>query len=143
MKRKEDIKKIYRLKEEGMFLGVCAGLANYFGIDANLVRLIFILLIVDGGSGIWIYLFLALLLPKKSGGNVEINTEKIKEIAKDIGEKTKLLSKEKKDGSFLGIVLIIFGLAALLNQILPINLKLWPLVLIILGLYLVLKQKEK
>lgn len=57
MERKVEVKKIYRLKEEGMFLGVCAGLADYFGIDANLVRLIFILLIVDGGSGIWIYLF--------------------------------------------------------------------------------------
>lgn len=146
MKKKDEIRKIYRLKEEGMFLGVCAGLAEYFEIDANLVRLIFIFLTVGGGSGVLIYLFLALILPSKLEGKVEISKKRIKELAKDIGEKTKLFSKNRENGSFLGMVLVIFGLTALLNQILPIDLQwhwFWPAVLIISGLYLILKQREK
>lgn len=144
MKEKKEIKKIYRLKEKGMFLGVCAGLADYFNIDANLVRLVFIFLIVGGGSGILIYLFLALILPKKSEEKVEISKKRIKELAKDIGEKAKFLGKNKESGNFLGIVLMIFGLTALLNQIFPTDLHwFWPAILIISGLYLILKQREK
>ncbi|GKV88956.1 MULTISPECIES: envelope stress response membrane protein PspC [Pectobacterium] len=41
-------KKLYRLPEEGMLKGVCAGLARYFDVPVKLVRLITVLSIFFG-----------------------------------------------------------------------------------------------
>ena len=42
--------------------GVCGGLAEYFGIDATLVRLALILFCLAGGSGILAYIIAALVM---------------------------------------------------------------------------------
>lgn len=44
--------------------GVCGGLAEYLGMDATIVRVIYALLVLFGGVGILLYLILALLMPK-------------------------------------------------------------------------------
>ena len=44
--------------------GVCGGLAEYFGIDATIVRVIYALLVICGGVGVLLYLLLMLLMPK-------------------------------------------------------------------------------
>lgn len=43
--------------------GVCGGLADYFGIDSTVVRLVFVLLIAVGGSGIFLYLVAWIIVP--------------------------------------------------------------------------------
>lgn len=46
--------------------GVCGGLAEYFGLDASLVRLLFvIMLFASGGSSFLLYLVLSFVLPKE------------------------------------------------------------------------------
>ncbi|MBQ5626329.1 MAG: PspC domain-containing protein [Paludibacteraceae bacterium] len=47
-----------------MIAGVCGGLAEYLGMDATIVRVIYALLVLFGGVGILLYLILALLMPK-------------------------------------------------------------------------------
>ncbi len=47
-----------------MIAGVCGGLADYFGIDPTIVRIIFVVLALAGGPGILIYLALWVILPK-------------------------------------------------------------------------------
>ncbi|MDD2772770.1 MAG: PspC domain-containing protein [Elusimicrobiales bacterium] len=42
-------KKLYRSRANRTFLGICGGLAEYFGKDATLFRLIFLLLLVCTG----------------------------------------------------------------------------------------------
>ena len=37
------MKRLTRNSREGMFLGVCAGIADYFGIDPTLVRLVWVI----------------------------------------------------------------------------------------------------
>lgn len=59
-------RKLCKSKENRLVCGVCAGLARYFGVDATLVRLIFAALTVIGGSGIWLYLIAALIMPDES-----------------------------------------------------------------------------
>lgn len=50
-------------KTNKKILGVCAGLANWTGIDAMIIRLIFAVATVVGiGSPIWIYILLAMIL---------------------------------------------------------------------------------
>jgi phage shock protein PspC (stress-responsive transcriptional regulator) len=49
-------------KASGKVFGVCAGIGNYFGIDAMLVRIGFVLATLLGfGSPILIYLAIALI----------------------------------------------------------------------------------
>jgi phage shock protein C len=52
-------KRLFRLPEEGMLGGVCAGLAAYFGLDVVWVRLGFVLLTFF--TGIWFFVWLTLL----------------------------------------------------------------------------------
>ena len=47
-----------------MIAGVCGGLAEYLGMDATIVRVIYAVLVLFGGVGILLYLILALLMPK-------------------------------------------------------------------------------
>ena len=49
-----------------MLAGVCGGVAEYFNVDANVVRLIWVALCFAGTAGFWLYVAAALLLPKKS-----------------------------------------------------------------------------
>ncbi len=49
-------------KSRGKIMGVCAGIANYFGIDTTLVRVAFGLAAILGfGSAIIVYLLIGLI----------------------------------------------------------------------------------
>ncbi len=59
-----ETKKLYRSKTDKMISGVCGGLAQYFGVDATVVRLVFALLVFFGvGSGVLLYIILAIVVP--------------------------------------------------------------------------------
>ena len=57
-------KKLYRSKTNKKIFGVCGGLAEYFEIDATIVRLILALLVVFAGFGVLAYLIAALIMPE-------------------------------------------------------------------------------
>lgn len=61
-------KRLVRPKDGRMAAGVCAGLAAYFGIDVNLVRLGFGVFTVFYGLGILIYLIAWAILPEEGDG---------------------------------------------------------------------------
>jgi phage shock protein C len=46
-----------------MVAGVCGGLAEYFNVDATLIRVLFLVLAVVGGSGLVIYLLMWIIVP--------------------------------------------------------------------------------
>ena len=48
-----------------MFLGVFAGLGRTFGVEPLLLRLCWLFSVLFFGSGVLIYLFLAILMPKE------------------------------------------------------------------------------
>ena len=58
-------KRLLRLRNGRMAAGVCAGLAAYFKVDVNLVRLGFGILTVFYGLGIIIYLIAWAILPEE------------------------------------------------------------------------------
>ena len=59
-------KVLFKNKEDGMIFGVCAGLSDATGIDVSLVRIAtFIGAIATGSIVFWLYLLLAIFLPKK------------------------------------------------------------------------------
>ncbi|KAA3659261.1 MAG: PspC domain-containing protein [Chloroflexi bacterium] len=57
-------KKLTRPMDNRMVAGVCAGLANYFNIDPTIVRLLFVILGLVGGSAVLIYLVLWIVMPE-------------------------------------------------------------------------------
>ncbi len=57
-------KRLYRDTDSAVIAGVASGLGHYFGIDPILIRLIFIIIVLAGGSGIIIYLILWFIIPE-------------------------------------------------------------------------------
>ncbi len=57
-------KKLYRSNERKIF-GVCGGIAEYFDFDPTLVRVIWALLSLSGGTGAILYLAAALLMENR------------------------------------------------------------------------------
>lgn len=55
-------KRLYKSRRNRKIAGVCGGLARFFGIDAGLVRLVWVIIVLAGGSGILLYAVLALVL---------------------------------------------------------------------------------
>jgi phage shock protein PspC (stress-responsive transcriptional regulator) len=55
--------RLYKIRDGAMISGVCNGIAAYFGIDPTIVRLIFVLLAIIWGTGIWLYIILAFIVP--------------------------------------------------------------------------------
>ncbi|MFC5937973.1 PspC domain-containing protein [Corynebacterium choanae] len=54
---------LHRSATQKMIAGVCGGLAESFGVDVNLVRLLFILSLFLPGTQVIIYLVLWVLFP--------------------------------------------------------------------------------
>jgi phage shock protein PspC (stress-responsive transcriptional regulator) len=62
-------KRLLRLRNGRMVAGVCAGLAAYFKVDVNLVRLAFGVFTVFYGLGIVAYLIAWAILPEEGADN--------------------------------------------------------------------------
>ncbi len=60
--------KLTRSRSNKMIAGVCGGLAQQFNIDANLLRILFVLGAIFLQFGWLIYIALWLLLPYEDGG---------------------------------------------------------------------------
>lgn len=85
-------KKLYRSETDIMVGGVCGGLAEYFNIDSTIIRLIFVLILLSGGSGILVYIVLWIVLPTQSSVDLP-SDEVVNQNAKEIKEKVKSSSK--------------------------------------------------
>ena len=50
-----------------MIGGVCAGIADYLGLDPTIVRIVWVLMLFFAGFGILLYLILLIIMPKAIG----------------------------------------------------------------------------
>lgn len=57
-------KRLYRSEQNKMFLGVCGGIGEYFGIDPTIIRLGWALLACSG-TGIIAYFIAAVIIPTR------------------------------------------------------------------------------
>jgi phage shock protein C len=62
----EQVKRLYRSRQDRMIGGVCGGLGDYFGIDPTLVRLLFVFGTLMGFQGLLAYLVLLIVVPEAS-----------------------------------------------------------------------------
>ena len=58
-------KKLYRSRKDKKICGVCAGLAQYLGMDPTVMRLIAVLLALFVGGGLIAYIVCALVIPEE------------------------------------------------------------------------------
>ena len=64
------MERLHRSRKNKVILGVCGGLAEYFRIDATLIRIVCILVTMSG-VGFFIYVIAALIMPEDRGYSVE------------------------------------------------------------------------
>lgn len=61
-------KRLCKARGHRMICGVCGGVAEYFGIDPTVVRLIFVALCAGWGSGLLAYIVAACIMPEPPAG---------------------------------------------------------------------------
>ncbi len=57
-------RRLYRIQEGAMIAGVCNGIAAYMNIDPTLVRIAFVLLTIFWGTGVIVYIVMAIVVPE-------------------------------------------------------------------------------
>jgi phage shock protein C len=58
-------KRLYRSRGDRRVAGVCAGVADYLGVDATLVRIAWVLFAIAGGPGVLLYIIMAAIVPEE------------------------------------------------------------------------------
>lgn len=140
-------RKLYRSRKEKMIGGVAGGLAEYFEIDPTLVRIIFIVSLFLGGSGILAYIILWILVPEEPYvmSSNETQEKTADQNAKEDSQYKDAYEEQRgRRRNVLGAILIIIGAMFLANNLIPRFHfgDYWPLILIILGIVVLINSKK-
>jgi len=138
-------KRLYRDTDEGVVSGVSAGLAHYFNIDPVIIRVLWIVLVLIGGSGVLAYIIAWIAIPeaKTTAQKLQMrgqsaNLDNIKAFADSVKEEAKTgfkrASQSVKDsmkksnnvivdilkifGKIIGLVIFIGGILGLVSLVL-------------------------
>lgn len=130
-------KKLQRDTNHKVIGGVCAGLADYFGMDASLLRLLLAFMILFAGTGFWLYIILWIVMP---AGTSQTTSDTVDAVMAD----GRQMSKANKGSLVIGLILIGLGAIGLLHRFVPsFNWQMvWPILLIALGLVLLIPKKD-
>ncbi|RYZ94728.1 MAG: PspC domain-containing protein [Sphingobacteriaceae bacterium] len=158
-------KKLYRDEQHKKVGGVCAGLADYFGIDVSIIRVIFLVTLVVHGTGAVIYVILWAVLPVKPVFFKDPFTDYRVPPQQPYGDATPPnftmpnsgqtgnpfegvpQKKSTNAGVAGGMILIVLGAVFLLNNF---NLiphisfhMLWPIILVVIGIVFIFSGSKK
>lgn len=161
-------KRLYRDEHRKVIGGVCAGLADYFDADIAIVRAVFLVTLLAGGSSFLVYIVLWVVLPKKgynffnpgvdyrvpqqdpfnpfNAGPQQPNPFGAPQEPFPFGEVQP--KKKSNTGLFIGVILICVGLSFLLHELQLFSFlhlgRLWPAIIVFAGLALIVSgQKRK
>ncbi|MTI32390.1 PspC domain-containing protein [Xanthovirga aplysinae] len=113
------VKKMFRDPDKRVFGGVASGVAAYFGVDPNLIRVLFVLTAIFGGSGIIIYLILWIITPEAKGLTDKMKMQgepvTLSNIESNIKKSLKV-EKDKEESVFVKILLFPFRLIAVIFE---------------------------
>ena len=59
------VKKLTRSRKNRIIAGVCGGIGEYLNVDPVLVRVLWVLFCLAGGSGVLAYIICWILIPEK------------------------------------------------------------------------------
>ena len=143
-------KKLYRSSIDNIIGGVCGGLGEYFAVDSNIIRIIFVLFGIFG-AGFVAYLVLWIILPIREGNNEQDNSKKedskkenVNAMEKDENNVYGFKENNSRNTSFLAFAFIFFGFILLINNLfLSISMhKLWPLIIIVIGFSMIINNRK-
>lgn len=128
--------KLCRSRTNKVLGGVAGGIAEYLGVDPNLIRLVFVLLTFFGGAGVPAYIIAWIIIPECGPGPEET------------AEGTQPSRTSTDIGLILGIALVGLGIWFLLQNLnlIPgpffvlfrfIALAFWPGILILIGIFII------
>ena len=60
-----DLKRLVKSNQNRIICGVCGGIGQYFGLDATLIRLAWVIFGFAGGSGVLAYILAAIIIPSE------------------------------------------------------------------------------
>lgn len=135
-------RRLYRCRENRVLAGVASGVAEYFGLDATLVRILWFLSIFFGGLGIVLYIGLAIIVPLEplSAEAAAAHAAAVEAGTAVEGHRHTGSASGGRLGMLFGILLIVIGSFALIEVMLP-GWASWrqvvPLVLIVIGGFIV------
>lgn len=69
-------KRLYRDTENQKVFGVCSRLADQFDLDVTLIRVLWLIAVLFAGSGLLLYLILALVIEPKNVVMAKLQKEK-------------------------------------------------------------------
>jgi phage shock protein PspC (stress-responsive transcriptional regulator) len=134
-------RRLYRCRENRVITGVASGVAEFFGLDPTLVRVIWFLSILFGGVTLLVYIGLAIIVPLEplAAGASTAPAETAEPHRHDSGRGGRWVT-------IFGIALILLGGLALLNVVVPSIATaryLWPLFIIGMGAVLVVGSMRR
>ena len=148
-------KRLYRSRNDRVIAGVCGGLAEYFSIDAILIRLLFLVLIIFGGGGLLAYVILWIITPEKTIEFSQTQNSSDMENTQSTHQEPMGSDPSKNDpfrypprkqrdrGNLIGgLVLITLGIIFLADEFIPhVSFSdLWPLILVVIGVGLLINN---
>jgi phage shock protein C len=126
--RPDERRRLTRSRTNRILGGVCAGLADYLGVDVVLIRIAFVVLAFAGGGGVILYLIGWILIPEEEPGAAP--AARHPSVAP--GDSARLI---------LGALLIGVGAILLINLLIPsFSRYFWPLVLIAVGAAIIVQS---
>jgi phage shock protein C len=133
-----------------MLGGVCGGLGEYLGIDPVIFRVLFVVLFFGETFGFWLYVLLWIIIPEE-GKVYQKGSEGLGERVRGMGSDVHqaVSSPHPRAGMIVGIALVIVGGILFLDRL---NVAwftwfdfdyLWPVLLIIAGVALLVRQTRE
>ncbi len=149
-KSKEKSSKIlYRSETNKVLGGICGGLGEVFNIDPTIIRVLFVLTMIFGGSSLFFYVVLWAVIPTRSK-IANTSNENIRENIDEMKDRVHTFTKDfrynKGQRPNAGLILLVIGVIFLLGNFGYIHIynlsRLWPLFLIAFG-FLLLSRNNR
>lgn len=138
--------RLYRPRDDKMIAGVASGLAKYFDVDVALVRLLWVLSIFLGGSGVLAYIIAWIVIPEEKETIMKKNDLETGDSfqVEPSGESVVSVQEKERKRRNAGILLIGLGIIFLLMETMPFDFMHygWPLLLIAVGLFFLLRDRK-
>lgn len=142
-------KRLTRSKTNKVVAGVCGGLGEYFNIDPVILRILFVAMVLWGGSGVLLYIVMWLVIPE-AGKESEPMEKRMETAGHEMKDKAQLMANDirgnRTSGAVIvGAILIIIGLSSIAQTYLPWHIfrwdTFWPLIIVALGLAIIFRRK--
>lgn len=130
--------RLYRSRTNKVFAGVCGGLAEYFDVDPIIIRILFVLMVLFGGSGILLYIAAIIIVPLKPYSPADFEPQQ--------GTQSYAAAAPSRARNVFGYILIIGGALLLLANLEIFHFfdfigdafeYIFPILLIILGMAII------